>query len=196
MKIKFEDLSYIADAHQFHPKNDKKAFRKWDGRTPYFIHPLWCATTILTETRLDEKTRVEGYYTLLYHDLLEDTTQSLPASLEKRIEELVKDMTFLGGSEQEMNEIWSKLEEIRLYKLYDKVSNLLDGTWMSGEKRRAYGEYVSRLCLDVEQNYGALNITLMARAIISFPFEHDAMKRLEAKTNTMGGENGLYQRKI
>jgi len=45
-------------------------------------------------------------------------------------------MTFEGGSEQEIVEIWDKPTEIRLYKLYDKVSNLLDGAWMKDEKRK------------------------------------------------------------
>lgn len=192
MKISLEDISYIIQAHQFHPRKSSKAYRKWDGETPYSMHPLWCATTILTETSLDEKTRIEGCYTLLYHDVLEDTTLPLPPGLEKRIQDIVKDMTFPGGSEQEIKEIWSKPKEIRLYKLYDKVSNLLDGNWMNSEKRKNYEEYTLRLCLDVENNYGSLNITRIARAIVSYPIEHDAMKQPKEKTDTMGGEHGLY----
>ena len=64
------------------------------------------------------------------------------------------------------NEVLNKSPEIRLLKLYDKTSNLMDGIWMDEEKRERYVEYTSRLCQDVEQNYGELNITRIARAII------------------------------
>ena len=63
-------------------------------------------------------------------------------------------------------EVLNKSPEIRLLKLYDKTSNLMDGIWMDEEKRERYVEYTSRLCQDVEQNYGELNITRIARAII------------------------------
>ncbi|MEI6849657.1 MAG: hypothetical protein WCK29_01335 [archaeon] len=160
-----EEISFTIDAHQNHPKKPSKAFRKWDGKTPYSIHPIWSAMTILTETDLDEKTRMEGYQTLIYHDVKEDTNKPLPSNLESRILELVNHMTFEGGSEQEMQEIWGKPKEVRLYKLYDKVSNLLDASWMTTEKRAKYEEYLGKLTLDAEKNYGILNITKIARAI-------------------------------
>jgi (p)ppGpp synthase/HD superfamily hydrolase len=161
-----EHIYLVLEAHQDYPRESSKAFRKWDGKTPYFIHPLWCATTIATETDLDEKTRQEGYLSLLYHDVLEDTTQSLSEKLEQRIIELVENMTFLDGISQERQEIWGKPREVRLYKLYDKVSNLLDGSWMSDEKKREYQDYTQDLCKNVEQNYGPLNITKIARGVM------------------------------
>ncbi len=164
--MKEEDLSYIRKAHQEHPKKANKAYRKWDGKTPYYTHPLWCATTILTETSLDETTRNEGAQVLLYHDLLEDTTFDLPSTLEERVRELIKEMTFAGGSVEEMQKIWERPAVIRLYKLYDKVSNLLDGSWMPEQKRQRYETYTQALCKDVERNYGTLNITKIARGIL------------------------------
>lgn len=160
-----KELTFTINAHRNNPKKPSKAFRKWDGKTPYAIHPIWSAMTIMTETTLDEKTRQEGYLTLLYHDILEDTNVKLPIDTPKRIEHLVKEMTFEGGSEEEMRLIWDKSQEVRLYKLYDKVSNLLDGTWMTREKREKYEGYLERLTQDVERNYGTLNITKIARAI-------------------------------
>ncbi|MFH1917249.1 MAG: hypothetical protein ABIJ21_08370 [Nanoarchaeota archaeon] len=71
-------LNYNIEAHQDHPRKPSNASRKWDGRTPYYIHPIWCATMLATETTLSEKIRLEGIHALLYHDILEDTTQSLP----------------------------------------------------------------------------------------------------------------------
>lgn len=161
-----EHINSMIEAHQNHPRKSNKAYRKWDGATPYFNHPLWCATTISTETNLDDKTRNEGYLSLLYHDVLEDTTQKLPEGLEERIIQLVENMSFEKGNGQERWEIWEKPREVRLYKLYDKVSNLLDGSWMSDEKRQEYVKYTQELCQDVEQNYGDLNITRIARGLL------------------------------
>ena len=160
--ISQKHIEYIVNAHQNHARKPGKAFRKHDGKTPYWIHPIWCATTILTETSLDEKTKNEGAIALLYHDVLEDTTQPLPQDLNERIKYLVEYMTF-ESSEEEMQQIWQKPREVRLYKLYDKVSNLLDGNWMQEEKMQRYKDYIRRLSSDVESNYGKLNIVKLAK---------------------------------
>lgn len=55
---------------------------------------------------------------------------------------------------------------IRLFKLYDKVSNLLDASWMSPELHRKYTGYTQKLLADVEKNYGHLNIVKIAHAIL------------------------------
>ncbi len=65
-----------------------------------------------------------------------------------------------------MELIWAKSPEVRLLKLYDKTSNLMEGIWMNREKRERYAAYSLNLCDDVEKNYGELNITKIARAII------------------------------
>ncbi len=161
-----KDLDYVIEAHRDYSVKPSNAFRKWDGQTPYSHHPIWCATMLSTETTLDKTVRDEGVLTLLYHDVLEDTTRKLPDWLSTRVQNLIGDMTFYGGSSQEMQEIWEKPKEVRLYKLFDKVSNLLDGSWMSEEKRRSYNDYTQRLCQDVERNYGKLNITKLAREIV------------------------------
>lgn len=163
--MKMQDVIYTLQAHSDCPKSPSKAVRKWDGKTPYYIHPLWCATMIATETNLDEKTRGEGIQVLLYHDFLEDTAALLPSYLPDRIIELVRHMTF-ENTAQEMQLIWDKPAEIRLYKLYDKTSNLLDSSWMDNEKLLAYSHYTDQLCLDAERNYGKLNITTIAKAVI------------------------------
>ena len=160
-----EHIAYIIDAHTNHPIRPDKAFRRWDGKTPYFIHPIWCSNTIATETTLDAKTRKEGVISLLYHDVIEDTRKPLPVSLPERIKELVHHMTFESNA-QEMREVWTKPKEVKLYKLYDKLSNLLDGSWMDPEKRRTYEEYTQKLLQEAEKTYGGLNITRIARAVL------------------------------
>ena len=102
---------------------------------------------------------------LLYHDLLEDTNTALPNWLEENVKQDVKDMTF-ESSEREMREIWNKHSRTKLFKLYDKTHNLLDGSWMDVEKRKKYREYLEKLCTEVERYYGKnLNITKIARGI-------------------------------
>jgi len=67
------DIGAIIEAHGSDARSPSQEHRKWDGRTPYAIHPLWCATTIATETTLEQQTRLDGFTVLLYHDVLEDT---------------------------------------------------------------------------------------------------------------------------
>ncbi len=161
------DIQWVMDAHSNFAREPKNAVRKWDEFTPYHIHPLWCATTLLTETSLLEELRRDGALALLYHDVLEDTTKGLPPWLSERVVSLIHDMTFYGGSQEEMERIWEKTAEVKLLKLYDKVSNLLDGAWMSKEKKSAYATYTLQLCRDIEQHFGhGLNIIKIARAIL------------------------------
>ncbi len=161
-----QKVAYALLTHEEKAKKASKAFRKWDGKTPYGVHPIWCATTLLHETSIPEDLRNEGAEALLFHDILEDTTAELPDGTSDRIGKLVDGMTFEGGTAQEMQEVWSRSKEIRLLKLYDKVSNLLDAEiWMTPEKLATYRAYTKKLADDVESNYGTLNIVRLARAL-------------------------------
>lgn len=158
--------NFVLKAHGDRPKKPSNAFRKWDGKTPYGIHPTWCAMTLMTETTLPEDLRYIGAQALLLHDILEDTTAELPAWINPEVVELVRDMTFNSFAD-EMERIWTKNPRVRLLKLYDKVSNLLDGTWMSCEKRRNYLAFTRSLYDNVEENFGGLNILTIAKSVMS-----------------------------
>lgn len=160
-----EIIGYIFLAHSTKAKKPSKAVRKWDGKTPYGVHPTWCAMTILSEPMLPEEIRLSGAEALLMHDLLEDTEAELWGETSQRVLELVEGMTF-KSSEEEMKLVWERSQEIRLLKVYDKTSNLLDGSWMTSEKRVVYERYLSGLCDDVEKAYGKLNIIHIARSVI------------------------------
>ena len=80
------------------------------------------------------------------------------------VNQLVASMTF-NSSEEEFEKLWERSDECKLLKLYDKVSNLMDGSWMSDEKWNKYCDLVSRLVKFVEERYGDLNIVKIARAI-------------------------------
>lgn len=157
-------ISYSILAHAERPTKASKAVRKWDGRTPYGVHPVWCAMSILQETLLPEEIREVGAEALLFHDLLEDTTAGLPEGTSDRVRELVEGMTF-ASSDEEMEKVWERTAEVRLLKLYDKASNLLDGAWMAPEKLERYRAYARLLADDVELQYGLLNIVRIARAL-------------------------------
>jgi hypothetical protein len=153
-------IAYTFRAHSEGAAKPSKAVRKWDGKTPYAVHPVWCAMTILHETTLPEDLRLRGAQVLLLHDVLEDTTFGLPDDTPEDVRRLVKEMTFESFNEETV-EIWFKSDEARLFKLYDKVSNLLDGSWMNPSKRIAYLAYSLNLCMSTRRIYGELNIMRM-----------------------------------
>lgn len=163
-------MNVCFDAHLNHSKKQQHSVRKWDNQTPYGVHPLWCAMTFLQETDLSDSVNRENCaLALLFHDIGEDTTMEFPEWLPKDVIELVESMTFtseVGSTAIEMEAIWDSSTIVRLLKLYDKVSNILDGSWMSDEKWNGqYVPYVLQLADDVEQNYGQLNIIRVARAV-------------------------------
>lgn len=140
--------------------------RLWDKHTPYAIHPIWCATTLLTETSLPESMRYDGALTLLYHDLLEDTSANVNVSLSPKIKRWIQAMTFPGGFEEEKKALFTRDKQIRLLKLYDKTSNLLDSSWMPSKLLHSYLTLTKKLVTDVQKNFGDLNITSIAKSVI------------------------------
>ena len=158
--------------HARFPTKPGKAFRGGHDEertwTPYGIHPTWAAMTILHERGLSQNIRTDGAMALLYHDVLEDTTRSLPRDMPKRVRELVEAMTFESfGQETEL--LWQRAPVVRLLKAYDKVSNWMDGTWMYPDRRVVHRAHLKRVTDDVEQNFGLLNIVRMARALLEGP---------------------------
>lgn len=160
------DLIYIIKAHTEKARDPNNITRKWDEKTPYYNHSIWGATTILHETSLPEDTRVDGSQALLYHDVPEDTTAELPAWLSNRVKGLILGMTF-DSSEDEWENLWNRDKEVRLLKVYDKTSNMLDSVWMKPERREQHKTHLIRLIDDVEHNYGDLNILKIARIFSS-----------------------------
>ncbi len=158
-------MSHAFAAHNDNPVQPRKAFRKHDKVIPYGIHPCWAAMTLLHETSLDLGTRWNGALALLLHDVLEDTTAGLPEGTSKVVAELVDEMTF-DSYGAELDSWWKISDLAKLLKLYDKVSNLMDGAWMPDEKKKMYVFYTLRLVEAVEASYpDDLNIVKIARAL-------------------------------
>jgi ADP-ribose pyrophosphatase YjhB (NUDIX family) len=120
--------------------------------------------TILTEFKLSEDMRRVGALALLFHDVLEDTLAGLPDWCPSEVSSLVNEMTFASSAE-EREKIWERSDQAKLLKLYDKVSNLLDGSKATPEKWNAAVEHALKLADFVEQTYGELNIVKLARAV-------------------------------
>ncbi|MBT6253817.1 hypothetical protein HOI83_01120 [Candidatus Uhrbacteria bacterium] len=163
------DALMVAVNHAFSVHRDESlklsnSLRRHDGLSPYAIHPCWCALTILQEPLLPHQLRWDGAIALALHDVLEDTTAKLPEGTTPSVAKLVDEMTFESYGE-ELNSWWKISREAQLLKLYDKVSNLLDGTWMHDEKAAMYKFYTLRLAGIANKHYGDLNIVRIARAI-------------------------------
>lgn len=177
MKVKYvakasELAKLIRQVVLLHDRSAKKfgkRFRGWkdtkEPKSPYGIHPVWAAMTILHERALPPEVRWDGARALLFHDILEDTTASLPENLPEHVQELIKGMTFEDFQKEE-NLIWERSPEVRLLSLYEKTSNWLDGDWLYPERRVIHREHLARLADDAEKNYGRLNIVLIARALV------------------------------
>ena len=164
--IDLKDLNYVIHAHTSLVRDPSKKVRQWDQTTPYFVHPLWCATTLLHETSLPEDLRRDGSQALLYHDVLEDTTAKLPDWLSQRVVLFIQGMVF-QSSEEEWKHLWNREKEIRLLKLYDKTSNLLDGDWMIPERKKQHQAHLRRLSDDVYTHFGDLHIISLAKTLLS-----------------------------
>ncbi len=159
-----ESVEFIRLAHMEFPKSEHDMIRFHDRSTPYIVHPIFCAMAILAEPQLDENTRLIGYQALLFHDVLEDTTATLPTDINPEVKDLVQLMTF-DSFQTECRDVWSRPPLIRLLKLYDKTSNLLDGSHMNIPKWNAHVDFTCKLRADVEANFGELNIVKISRAI-------------------------------
>lgn len=162
--MEIRDLSYVIDAHNKKARKPENRFRNFDNKTPYYIHPIWCASMIRQEPSLSEDIRLKGSQALLYHDVPEDTTAELPEWLNNDVRTLISQLTF-ESSEDEWKNIWNRDKNVRLLKLYDGVSNVLDSIWMKTERRKQHLIHLRKLCEDVERNYGELNITKLARTL-------------------------------
>lgn len=121
-----QGIAHAHVAHSDHANTHDDTVRFHDRSIPYIVHPLWCAASLLQEPMLPLEFRRISSMALLWHDTLEDTSLDLPSDASETVIELVRGMTF-SSFEEEQAHLWERPLEIRHLKLYDKVSNLLDG---------------------------------------------------------------------
>ena len=70
--------AYFRDVCQFamlvhDEKNKRDRFRRFDGQTPFYIHPVGMAITILNDDGIHISVRSLASVVALLHDVLEDT---------------------------------------------------------------------------------------------------------------------------
>jgi hypothetical protein len=159
-----ESIELTLLAHSAYANTPRDAIRWWDSTTPYAIHPIGCATTMLAETTLSAEIRFTGYQVLLWHDMLEDTSLPLPPACRPDVRRLVEEMTFTSFADELAN-LWSRSEMTKLLKLYDKTSQLLDAVWMDAAKWNRLVEHTHKLIAFVVEQHGELNIVRIARAL-------------------------------
>jgi hypothetical protein len=91
------------------------------------------------------------------HNMLEDTHAELPIVTSGEVRQLIQDMS-IASFAVERDLVWQKPKEVRLLKLYDKISSLLDASHYSKAKWNNYVEFTQLLIDDVEDNFGYSNI--------------------------------------
>ena len=162
-----EYISFAAVAHQEKVLPAAKALRTFPSgeKTPYFMHSLWCANMLWLDSDLPESIRYPGAQALLFHDILEDTSASLPNDISYEVKYLVQEMTYKGGFNEEKTAVLTKPPIVQLLKLYDKTATLYDGDMKPGRVYE-WTEFMLKLINVVEREYGTLNIVLLARELI------------------------------
>lgn len=160
-------IHYVIDVHHRASKDPAQAFRRFDGKTPYSIHPIWAAMTILHEGKLPEDVRERGGKVLLVHDVREDTNALLPEWMLSELEiKRVAELTFANDDEPYIL-IWERSDEAKLFHLYDCTSNLLNRGTAAPERTKRKKEHVAHLIDHLRPMYGDLYIMDFALAIVN-----------------------------
>lgn len=161
-------LNYAIQAHSRLAKNENKRYRKFDHKTPYAIHPIWCALTMMHEISIPESIRTIYVQALLFHDVLEDTNASLPDYLSEQTKKLVQEMTFASSQEEHDLIISGKMRpEIMFLKLYDKISNYMHTDPNDEARQIRYREKISILYDSVSKHFPKVYILKIARELIT-----------------------------
>lgn len=161
---RYVDFAY--SAYQEH--NVTKQEYRQNGRVPYLIHPLGAALLHLADTELPFELREQGAKILILHDVLEDTSLSLPDWVDEEVRVGVEEMTYRGSSSLEEKQKWirGKSPFIQLLILYDVCWNLYERHVGGPAERRAlWRKGVLELAENVEEQYGNVRIVHVARAV-------------------------------
>ena len=150
------------NAHQVNPNQPKDA-SVFGMAKPVVIHSLRCAMTILHETQLPDEIGcrdIRHCCCMMFWKI----PVVIPGNLDERVVVLVHGMTF-DSFQAEQAAIWDQPDDIKLLKLYDKTSILMDAVWMRDKKWNNLVDYTLALADFVEKTYGLLNVVNIARAL-------------------------------
>ena len=159
-------MAEICILHERFPKEPKNAVRRFDGVTPYGVHPTLSAMLLLHEETLPMETRETGAKALLCHDIWEDTTAELPTwARVPDVELLIKGLTF-SKEEDPFTEMWKRGENIILVKLFDNAANLFCTGTMKPERRAERAEKIRKHAEYVEKQYPTLDIIKVIKGLL------------------------------
>jgi hypothetical protein len=167
---KYLDFAYSA-YQENNITNPDQTYRQ-DGKVPYMMHPLWCASMLITDTQIPWEQREIGFKALILHDVLEDTSLELPDWVELEVRDAVKAMTF-DSQVQALRAYKSKSPFIKLLMLYDELSTMYEdhvgvnnGIVLKKIKKKMWKEFVIKGIAEVEKEYGNIRIVQVGKAIV------------------------------
>lgn len=160
-------ISDVFFLHQAQARTPEKAFRRFDGVTPYGVHPTLAATIFLHEESLPEDFRMCGCKALLAHDLFEDTNiTGFPRWCDNQVtRNLVSELTFIEGEDPSV-EIWNRSDQAKLLKFYDVVINLMCVGKMAPERIQYRYEQAKIHLAWVHEHYPKLEIVKIAKGLL------------------------------
>jgi len=152
--------------HSEHAKTPEKRFRRFDGKTPFGVHPVLGGMLILHEELLPEKTRETGAKAFFGQDFKEDTDADLPRwAKEPEVERLIDELTFTED-ENKFDKIWERSEEAILLSFYDNVINLM----CVGKVKQRRLTYCKRKIREhmkyIKSRWGRLEIVRLAEGLL------------------------------
>ncbi len=159
-------LDFAQSAYQDYNVTDQ-AYRQ-GGRVPYSTHPLGSALLLLADTDIPYEKRELGFKILVLHDVLEDTSLSLPEWVEAAVKQGVEEMTYTGAESLEEKIQWANAKDtfIKLLMLYDGFWSLYEKhIGESVERKELWRRSIASLADEVEQNWGTVRIVQISRAV-------------------------------
>lgn len=159
---KLLDFSFAA----YQENNSSSQEYRQNGNVPYIMHPVWCASVLINDTRIPLEERELGFKALLLHDILENTSSELPDWIDDDVREMVEALSF--GEPHDLQEIIRELGNkpalFTLLLLIDTLSSMYE-EHVSKKKRRAWKLGVKALTVLAEKNYGNVRIVQISKAV-------------------------------
>lgn len=155
---------FAHDAHtKFNVRGQDHILRR--GLYPYMVHCMWAASTLAMDPEISEGERVLGFQILLLHDVLEDTTKTLPDWIDEDVKKGVYALTHDNWEdEQAAAEHYTPF--LKLLKLCDKMQTLYERSIQDPQKQKEWKAFTESLLQDVVKRYGNTRITVIARALL------------------------------